>query len=662
MHYASFMLAKRFDVVVRCFNEMPHASRTFAALKEIEGARLVVFDSGSTDGSLQEAERVGAAIVRLEPGQYVPGRVLNEAMRRTEGEVVAFVNADAVPVSPDGVKRLVQACEQGAAAAFGRQVARRGARSSTRFDYARTFPDDPSGNGWRHFFSMAASAIRRDVWQALPFDEVLRYSEDVDWTFRVRALGRQVRYVPEAVFEHSHDYDTGALWRRMAGEGKADSSIYRLGEPDVLLGFALPFGAQLLRDASSGITSPTEAWRRMMAQAARYRGRTDGTRSPWRGNAAVRHAPAAYHTLMREESAEQMVRATVESAAEVVWAMCEPRPLALVLLGGFAYGEGAVEVRQDRPVIHNDLDLVMVVASQREARAARAQCERASRSATIASGASVDVWAVSRGELEQPRGKLLWVDAAIRGARVLRGDESILAPLGKLDARSVRRGELGRLLANRATGLALSRLQFEMRAEEGARAARHVAKAWMAMGDALLIAADQYPGTGQERLATLERLSQVGAPHVGDIARGYAAAMQFRRAPHGQSLSPAALEQACSALWRVHAILESHRLGEDPARRPLDYAGAPRRRMPELDDVPLAGRWLSGVRAARQGAVGWRLALWHPRESLARMATLLAYEPDPAEARGQAARLFGLEDASAQRMERAVRHLRELGA
>jgi hypothetical protein len=52
-------------------------------------------------------------------------------------------------------------------------------RSADEVDYARAFGDRaPVQTRRGAFFSMAASAIRRDVWEALPFDEKLRYSED----------------------------------------------------------------------------------------------------------------------------------------------------------------------------------------------------------------------------------------------------------------------------------------------------------------------------------------------------------------------------------------------------------------------------------------------------------------------------------------------------
>jgi len=129
------------DVVLRCKNEMPYVVPTLRALQQA-GHRLLFVDSGSTDGSKEIAERAGLRILSIAAESYIPGAVLNLGMRLTESPIVAFVNADAIPQTTDAVDALVKACSQGAAAAYGRQVPRKNARSSTPDDYARACPGE----------------------------------------------------------------------------------------------------------------------------------------------------------------------------------------------------------------------------------------------------------------------------------------------------------------------------------------------------------------------------------------------------------------------------------------------------------------------------------------------------------------------------------------
>lgn len=273
------------DVVVRCRNEMPWTERALRMLiaQRHVTARICFIDCGSTDGSRELAVRAGARVHDWEAARYVPGQVLRYGMEVTRSPVVAFVNADAVAETDDALARLVAPLlpvepDRAVAATFARQVARRRADPLTRFDYERAFGDDAVVTRLGAFFSMAASALRRDVWQRVPFDPSLRYSEDVDWTTRVRALGHRVLYVPEARFEHSHDYDLPGAYARRRGEGRADTSIHRLGRASLWRDLARPLAGSLLRDLRAGVATPGTTLVRMAQSAGYYEGRREATR------------------------------------------------------------------------------------------------------------------------------------------------------------------------------------------------------------------------------------------------------------------------------------------------------------------------------------------------------------------------------------------------
>lgn len=262
------------DVVVRCRNEMPWTERALQGLAIQEGVepRILFIDCHSDDGSREAAASRGLAVDDLDPEAYIPGRVLNTAMRRTSSDVVAFINADAVPLASDAVHGLVAPLRDRPelAATYGRQLPRREADALTRSDYARAFPPASAlQTRFGTFFSMAASAIRRSVWERLPFDEELRYSEDADWVHRALALGWEIAYVPEACFEHSHAYDLAGHFRRRRGEGIADRLIYRLGPPTLARDLLRPLTGAMWRDLWAGAGSPQGAVVRM-AQAAGY--------------------------------------------------------------------------------------------------------------------------------------------------------------------------------------------------------------------------------------------------------------------------------------------------------------------------------------------------------------------------------------------------------
>jgi rhamnosyltransferase len=219
-------------------------------------------------------------ILDVKPGDYIPGRVLNMGMEATKSEIVAFVNADAVPLSPGAVETLVAPlrAKHETVATFARQVPRVDAARITVSDMERAFGDEaPVKTARGFFFSMAASAIRRSVWEGHPFNEALKYSEDVDWTYRMSDGGHHIDYVPEARFEHSHDYDPAGTWKRHHGEGVADTEIFGLGGPSLVRELARPLIGSVLRDARNGNLSGQNLRTRWQQATGYYAGRRESS-------------------------------------------------------------------------------------------------------------------------------------------------------------------------------------------------------------------------------------------------------------------------------------------------------------------------------------------------------------------------------------------------
>ena len=73
-----------------------------------------------------------------------------------------------------------------------------------RKDYERAFGDGSVSRKWHKFFSLVSSAFRKEELLQNPFDETFQYSEDSQWVNRREVT---IVYVPEAVVEHSHNYN-----------------------------------------------------------------------------------------------------------------------------------------------------------------------------------------------------------------------------------------------------------------------------------------------------------------------------------------------------------------------------------------------------------------------------------------------------------------------
>lgn len=242
------------SIVMRSFNEAWALQETLPALQQQEyrNWELIVIDSGSTDGS---GERIRAAepahFVQIQPQDYVPGKVMNCGVSLARAEYVLFLNADATPQGTNWLRPLVNALlDSQTAAAFGRQIPRPDCRAVYAHDYERCFGEHRESARWEHFFSMASSGIRKDVWTRRPFAEAITYSEDDEWTRWCRAQGYRIVYVPESVAMHSHNYTPAQAYKRSFGEAQALAYVWtgEPGEINWVRTFALGFANDLKKD------------------------------------------------------------------------------------------------------------------------------------------------------------------------------------------------------------------------------------------------------------------------------------------------------------------------------------------------------------------------------------------------------------------------------
>lgn len=97
-------------VVIPAFQAAPFLEVTLQALQSQTRVpeKIVVVDDGSTDGTAEIAERLGAAVLRQE--QKGPGAARNRGLELAETEFVAFCDADDW-YAPDKVERGVELLE-----------------------------------------------------------------------------------------------------------------------------------------------------------------------------------------------------------------------------------------------------------------------------------------------------------------------------------------------------------------------------------------------------------------------------------------------------------------------------------------------------------------------------------------------------------------------
>jgi predicted nucleotidyltransferase len=312
--------------------------------------------------------------------------------------------------------------------------------------------------------------------------------------------------------------------------------------------------------------------------------------------------------------------------------------LATVLLvGSYARGEGGVVMRAGEVFPHNDYDLLVVLRDRRSTN--RWIVAERAKHWSRQLGVEVDMWPLHVDVLGRLPRTLFWFDVVLGGSTVLAGELPQGHEWPSWSTRDIPLDEAGRLLANRATGLALSNLEGPSR--DPLRAMRHIHKAVQACADVRLLAADCYGTTLAARATQMRKLA--AGPGMGELAQAYDDALRFRVRPDLWR-PPADVDFDAWYRARLRDIEHWH-MSFEAAR-----TGCPR-------DVLLAAQWRESMHAGAadihpvttpfstlRAAVAQRAAPWpyfgHPRERLTRVAMLLAYFPNDARARLVASRLL----------------------
>ncbi|MCB9799660.1 MAG: glycosyltransferase [Candidatus Omnitrophica bacterium] len=239
-------------VIVQTHNNMPLISETLQKLQSQDlEFQLMVCDSSSDDGTLDEVRKYTDHILQFSEGDASPAKKLNQAMKHVNGEVVVFLHPEAVPLNRHWLSDLITAMDNPRiAAVFSRQVARPDHCLIHIKDSEDFFGDGSRQKYTRHCFSLVSAAIRRSLWEKSPFNEDFQSSTGFYWTWHARMAGYTIRYVPDSMVMYSRDYKVKDYYLQNYDEGRTEALLFDWGKWDsAFLNYSLfPYGRQVLSD------------------------------------------------------------------------------------------------------------------------------------------------------------------------------------------------------------------------------------------------------------------------------------------------------------------------------------------------------------------------------------------------------------------------------
>lgn len=237
---------------------------------------LILVDSGSPAGEIARLRQAGARVEVIDPREFDHGRTRDRLAALARGQVLVFLNQDAIPVGNDWLDRLTgplftaapPAAVQGAIREFEPlEAARAGLRRFYWDSCGPRFYFTRESVGWiaRHGgigFSTVHCALLRSAWEELPFGSAA-ILEDKKWQTAAAARGWRIAVASDALVRHTHDYGLRALARRCASEGfgwRLVGERYRLRDALADLFFRAPWREwrQALREER--LETPAERW------------------------------------------------------------------------------------------------------------------------------------------------------------------------------------------------------------------------------------------------------------------------------------------------------------------------------------------------------------------------------------------------------------------
>ena len=190
---------------------------------------IILVDGGSSDRTVSIAEQRQVKIISAKDLSAGQGR--NVGIEHASGEIISFLDGDCYP-RKDYLKNAVQLLEQDAIGGVGGPVT-----SYSQAEYMpRTLLDVLST-----FFANAGSTIfskdrrrgevkniggigvyrKEAIEKAGLYSERLRFCEDVDLNYRIKAAGFRILYSPDIVVEHDWKVRSfRSLFRHMLNYGK----------------------------------------------------------------------------------------------------------------------------------------------------------------------------------------------------------------------------------------------------------------------------------------------------------------------------------------------------------------------------------------------------------------------------------------------------------
>ena len=226
------------SIIIRTYNEEKHLPELLQAIADQKSdvceIESVLVDSGSTDNTVEIAEKFSCRITHIKKEEFTFGKSLNIGCEFANGDFLLIISGHCIPANERWVENLVKPLINDTITySYGRQIGRDTTKFSEEQVFDKYFPEHSAIPQEGFFCNNANSAIRKDAWKLFQFDEELTGLEDMALAQKLVGAGHKIGYVADAPVYHIHDETWKQVCHRYEREAIALQNIF----PEVHISF-----------------------------------------------------------------------------------------------------------------------------------------------------------------------------------------------------------------------------------------------------------------------------------------------------------------------------------------------------------------------------------------------------------------------------------------
>lgn len=217
------MAERKVSVVIPCYNSQNTISKVIVGLlsQTVKPLEIILVNDASTDETVKVVEKYDIKIIN-NPVNIGPAASRNRGFLECQGDIILFIDSDAVP-SPNLIEVLI--CKYYECIPHDRHLGGMGGRGiemilETTADKWRSIHGKQDWgkkprNNVLYLFGLCSSYTRKALEAVNGFDDFYRLpaGEDLDLGLRLKKMGFNLYYSPEAIVFHYHRDNIASLLR-----------------------------------------------------------------------------------------------------------------------------------------------------------------------------------------------------------------------------------------------------------------------------------------------------------------------------------------------------------------------------------------------------------------------------------------------------------------